>query len=156
MNVKWKKLLLSLVLIMIVPTVSATSIYRWVDDDGQVHFSSKPKSNNAKQITIKDRYIDSGKSTPALSTEQRVEKQKRFINALDEENKSIKQEKQKQRQQEEYAQRQCVRARDYLKSAERASALYDLDKKGNRVILNDQQHAAAMSEARAQVSKWCN
>lgn len=153
---KRSQLFFSLVFIMVIPAVSATSIYRWVDEDGQVHFSSKPKSNNAKQITVKDRYIDSGNSAPALSTEERVEKQKRFLNALDEENKSLKNEKLKKQQQEEMALRRCNAARDQLKRAENASALYDLDEKGNRVILNNKQYELAMRQARARVEKWCN
>lgn len=156
MNIKWNKLFFSLVFILLIPAVSATSIYRWVDEDGHVHFSSRPKADNAKKITIKDRYIDSGTSTPALSTEERMDKQKRFINALDEENKSLKQEKLNKQQQEEMAERRCNAARDQLRRAESASALYDLDEKGNRVILNNKQYELAMKQARARVAKWCN
>lgn len=153
---KRNTLLLSLIFILVIPAASATSVYRWVDEDGHVHFSSRPKNNNAKKITIKDRYIDSGASTPSLSTEERVEKQKRFLNALDEENNSLHREKLKKQQEEEMAQRRCNAARDQLKRAESASALYDLDEKGNRVILNNKQYELAMRQARARVEKWCN
>ena len=50
----------------------------------------------------------------------------------------------------------CNASRDQLKRAESASALYDLDEKGNRVLLNKKQYEIAMKQARARVDKWCN
>lgn len=115
--------------LLVTPVLNATSVYKWVDEDGQVHYGSKSDSKNAKEITIKNQYIDSGNATAPLSAEERAEKQKKFINALDEEKKSINEEKRKKKEQEELKVTRCNASRDQLRRAEGASALYDLDEK---------------------------
>ena len=136
--------------------VNAADVYKWIDEDGQVHYGHKTENKNAKKIEIKNRYIDSGNSTAPLSAEERVNKQKRFLNALEAENKSIADDKRKKREQEELRVSRCNASRDQLRRAENASALYDLDEKGNRILLNKKQYEQAMSQARARVEKWCN
>ncbi|MDH5600479.1 MAG: DUF4124 domain-containing protein [Gammaproteobacteria bacterium] len=144
------------VLSLMLNSVNAASVYKWVDEDGQVHYGSKPKSKSAKEVKIKKRYIDSGTSTPSLTTQERVNKQKKFINALDEENKILSEEKRKKKKQEELKNARCNAARDQLKRQESASALYDLDEKGNRILLDKKQYEIAMKQARARVAKWCD
>lgn len=150
-----KKLFYFLFMVISVNATAAT-IYKWVDEDGQVHYGSKADKDNAVKVEIKNRYIDSGNSTKPLSAKERFDKQKRFLNALDAENKSISDEKRKKRALEERKIARCNASRDQLRRAEGASALYDLDKKGNRVLLNQQQYDQAMAQARARVEKWCN
>ena len=135
---------------------NAETIYKWVDEDGQVHFGSKAGSKDAKEVKIKDRYIDSGKSAPSLSAQERANKTKRFLNALDAENKSIADEKRKKEKDAELKDSRCNASRDQLKRYENSGALYDLDEKGNRILLNKKQYEQAMSQAKARVQKWCN
>lgn len=137
-------------------TAKAETVYKWIDEDGQVNYGSRSDQENAKKIEIKNRYIDSGNSSPALSTEERLEKQKRFLNALDAEKKSISDEKSEKKAQEKLKAIRCNAARDQLKRAENSGSLYDLDEKGNRILLNKKQYEQAMKQARARVEKWCN
>ena len=134
----------------------AATVYKWVDEDGQVHYGSKPKQKNAEKVKIKNRYIDSETATPALSAEERAAKQKKFIDALDAENKSISEAKRQKQKQEELRNSRCNAARDQLRRQESASALYDLDEKGNRVLLDKKQYEKAMAQAQERVKKWCN
>lgn len=127
-------------------TVSATTVYRWVDEEGQVHFGSKAENEKAKEIKIKVINSSSG----------RTNQQKKFLKALEQEKKSIAEEKKKKREQEELNLTRCNASRDQLKRAQSAGALYDLDEKGNRILLNKKQYEKAMKQARARVEKWCN
>ena len=145
-----------LILIPLLSVVNAATVYKWIDEDGQAHYSSRSDNENAEEIEIKNRYIDSGNSTVPLSAEERVNKQKRFLDALDAENKSISEDKRKKKEQEELRVSRCNASRDQLRRAENASALYDLDEKGNRILLNKKQYEQAMSQVRARVEKWCN
>ena len=135
--------------------VTAAPIYKWVDEDGQVHYGSKPLSDDAREVKIRDRYIDSGTEKPSAATQERVERQKRFVDALQAEEKSIRDEKAKQEEEENQRFLRCVAARNQLKRAEQSAALYNKDKQGNRVILTDAQHKKYMQQARARVAKWC-
>ena len=137
-------------------TVNAATVYKWIDEDGQVHYGSRADNKNAKEIEIKNRYIDSGNSSAPLSAQERADKQKRFLNALDAENKSISDEKRKKKEQAELKITRCNASRDQLRRYENSGALYDLDEKGNRILLNKKKYEQAMGQARARVEKWCN
>ena len=150
------KIFIFFIVLLFSQLVNAETVYKWVDEDGQVHFSSKAGSKDAKEVKIKNRYIDSGKSTPALSAQERADKTKKFINALDAENKSISDAKAKKRKEDESKVIRCNASRDQLRRYENSGALYDLDEKGNRILLNKKQYDQAMSQARARVQKWCN
>ena len=154
---KFNKLLFfSFILIQTLNTATAAPVYKWIDEDGQVHYGSRPDNKNAKEIEIKNRYIDSGNSSTPLSAQERAEKLKRFNNAVDAENKSISDEKRKKKEQAELKITRCNASRDQLRRYENSGALYDLDEKGNRILLNKKQYEQAMKQARARVEKWCN
>lgn len=140
--------------------VYAETVYKWIDEDGQVHYGSQAKQKNAKKIEIKNRYIGSENIPPSTNAEEEeedvFEKQKRFLNALDAENKSISDEKRKKKDQAKLKLIRCNASRDQLKRAENSGSLYDLDEKGNRILLNKKQYEQAMKQARARVAKWCN
>jgi hypothetical protein len=135
--------------------VNAATVYKWIDKDGQVHYGGKATNKKAEKIEIKNKYIDSGNTTAPLSAEERVNDEKKFLNALDAENKSISEKKKKQEQEEAKITR-CNASRDQLRRYENSGALYDLDEKGNRILLNKKQYEQAMGQARARVEKWCD
>ena len=144
--------------------VHAETVYKWIDEDGQVHYGGKAKQENAKKIEIKNRYLGSENIPPSTNAEAEeaeeeeedvFEKQKRFLNALDAEKKAISDEKNKKKDQAELKAIRCNAARDQIKRTENSGALYDLDEKGNRILLNKKQYEQAMKQARARVSKWC-
>ena len=145
-----------IIMLLFSQLANAETVYKWVDEDGQVHFGGKAGSKDAKEVKIKNRYIDSGKSPPPLSAQERANKTKRFLNALDAENKSIADAKAKKIEQDERKVIRCNASRDQLRRYENSGALYDLDEKGNRILLNKKQYDQAMSQARARVDKWCN
>lgn len=148
-----------LTLAVVFTSANAATVYKWVDEDGHVHYGSKPKNDDAQEIEIENSNSDS-ENLPAasspLNAEERADKQKRFINAMEEENESLAEAKRKKEEQEEMKLSRCNASRDQLKRAEGAGALYDLDEKGDRVLLNKKQYEQAMEQARARVEKWCN
>lgn len=138
------------------PVLFAEPVYKWIDEDGQVHYGNRPAIDNAKEVKIKDRYIDSGKPAKPLNAQERVSKQKKFLNALELEKKAVAERKKKKREQEEVKLMRCNASRDQFRRAKDAGALYDLDEKGNRILLNKKQYEQAMSQAKTRVEKWCN
>lgn len=143
-------------LVFISGSAIAAPVYKWVDEDGQVHYGSRSKSKNAKKVEIKNRYIEPGNSPAPLSTEERLKKQKRFLNSLDKENEERKEKKREQEEKEAEKISKCNAARSQYGRAERSRAMYNLDEKGNRVYLNEKQFEQALKQARARIQKWCN
>lgn len=151
-----KFLFFTFLIVQIFNSAMAAPVYKWVDEDGQVHYGSKPKDKNAKEIKIKNKHIDSGSSSKSLNAEGRADKLNRFVNSLEAEKKLKADEKRKKKEQEDKNIARCNASRDQLKRYENSGSLYDLDEEGNRILLNKKQYDKAMRQARARVQKWCN
>lgn len=133
--------------------IFAAEIYKWVDADGQVHYGSRPPTENAQRMQIRNNAgnVDSG---DAPSTEQRVREQQRFVRALEEEQRSERLAKQKQQQDRVKHEQYCYRLRDRLSRYER-SRLYVLDEKGNRRIFDDKEYEAAIADLKEKIAAHC-
>jgi len=151
-----KFLFLIFILLQLHSIVAAETVFKWIDADGHVHYESKAQHKDAKEIIIKDRYIDSGNSVVPENAKDRVNQQNNFSNPVDAEKKSAVDMKKTKREQAELKITRCNASRDQLKRAINARSLYDLDEKGNRILLNKKQYEQARELARARVEKWCN
>ena len=64
-----KKLLFISVLVLLSTTANA-KIYKWVDENGSVHFSDKPYSQDAKEVNVQGTGISVQKSEAVLKAEK--------------------------------------------------------------------------------------
>jgi len=144
---------LTLLLIVSLPLAQA-EIYKWVDDNGQVHYSEQApdRKRAAKEIHLPKHTSQVAPVSPA----QRKQKRDNLLRAFEEERNLRKEAKAKKDQDEARNRHNCIRARDKLKNYQRATVLYDLDEKGARVYLSDAQRNRAEANLKSQINKWCN
>ena len=64
-----KRTALALVLVVLATPPVQAKIYRWVDENGSVHFSDKPYSEKAQEIIIQETGIEL-EETPAAATDE--------------------------------------------------------------------------------------
>ena len=64
-----KKLLLISILVLLSTTANA-KIYKWVDENGSIHFSDKPYSQDAKEVNVQGTGISVQKSEAVLKAEK--------------------------------------------------------------------------------------
>ncbi|HFD32340.1 MAG TPA: DUF4124 domain-containing protein [Gammaproteobacteria bacterium] len=148
-------LLFFFVFLQITSIASAATVYKWVDSDGSVHYESKPQHKNAKKIKLKDRYINSENAPAPASKEESADEKEKKTNASDLKNKSVAEVKKQQQEQKELKMSRCHAAKAQLQRAINSKALYDLEDKGNRILLHKKQYEQAMTQAKARVKKWC-
>lgn len=141
-------------LLIISLSVAQAGIYKWVDDNGQVHYSEKApdKTRAAKEIRL-PRYTP---SAATVSPEQRKQQRSNLLRAFDEERKLRNEAKAKKDQQDARRRHNCILARDKLKNYQRATVLYDLDEKGKRIYLSDTQRSRAVANLKSRINHWCN
>ena len=150
MKQKWSY---SAVLLILGLPMAQAEIYKWVDDNGQVHYSEQaPDSKrSSKEIHIQKHRPQA----PLISPEQRRQQRDNLLRAFDEERQLRNEAKEKKEQDEARSRRNCIRARDKLKNYERASVLYNLDEQGERVYFSDAQRSRAVANLKSQIKKWC-
>ncbi|VAX06883.1 hypothetical protein MNBD_GAMMA25-1512 [hydrothermal vent metagenome] len=141
-----------LLLLLSLPMAQA-EIYKWVDEQGQVHYSEKPPKEKHPATEIRIRTYTP--HAPLISPKQRKQQRDNLLRAFQEERQIRNEAKEKKEQKEAKNRNNCMHARDRLKNFERANVLYDLDEQGERVYLSDAQRKRAEDNLRAQINKWC-
>lgn len=119
-----------------------TAIYKWVDAQGQVHYSTEPHSSDAKQLDI----VNKG-TLPSASTAPFSASAAAPSSATDDAALVVPTAKDSDA---------CKKGRERLFQYLHADTLYQLDSKGNKQPLSKQQQEQAVTQARAYVQQTCS
>ncbi len=129
-------------------------VYRWVDPEGRVHFGDRPPlDRDAQALDVPARPEPA--TAPAASDAERLESQQRLLRAFEEERREREERRAKVEREAAEREYRCAQARDQLRSFREAGYLYDVDKDGNRIVLNEQDRTRAIKDAREAVARWC-
>ncbi len=128
--------------------VFSAGVYKWTDADGNIHYGDRAK-DSAEKIKVRTGH----KPDPQLSEHRK--KRDRLLDVFEEErhektaNKALLAKKKSAQKQK------CSEAQKNLQQYKTAGYLYKLDENGNRIILEDGEHAEALKKAQDSVDHWC-
>ena len=145
-----RKIVLICFFIML-PVQLQAEIFKWVDKNGQVHYDDKPPMNNKKELM---NINEESNAVKAISVD-RADKRKKLLDAIDEDRKLKKEKESKAKKKKEKLTKQCHQARDSLKTYQRSSSVYDLDKSGNRVTLSSSVRDKIIANLKKNINKNC-
>lgn len=134
---------------------AAAKVYRWVDENGDVHFGDRPTRDNAQELEIKVREPVAPATVPGQPL-PRNQVRTNISDVMEEERLRRKEAREKDKQARESRQRNCVLARDKLRSYEESDYLYDIDSSGKRRVLSKAEREAAERDARDDVTRFCS
>lgn len=133
---------------------TANEIYKWVDEDGNVHYEDRPSgAASEERLAITYRRTDGG------SVQQRVNSFREAQTARAEaKSAAAAAQKEAEESAAEEAERQkaCERARARLETYLQARRLYRTDDNGERVYLDDTQRQEARSKAEEAIAEHCS
>ena len=135
------------------PTIGQSEIYKWVDENGKVHFDDRPGSGKKEKITVKTTEISSGNGT---ELQERFEQEKKLLDIYEEERQEESLKKAEQREEKKQWDKKCADAKEYQKNIDRSSGLYTLDEKEERVYLSDEERNTKVKELKEFIKKNCN
>ena len=140
---------------LLAPAVSA-EVYKWTDAEGRVHFGDRPPGRDAESVTIRGAGKDDANDYQApVTPADRAAKQRRLLNAFEEERRQKQEQKDEARNKKMERQRSCAKARDELEGLLTHGRIYNLDKDGNRVYLDGPGRDRAIADARREVEHRC-
>lgn len=115
-----------------------TPIYKWVDDKGNVHYSTEPHSDKAQQLTIPNTGTLPNPDAPPPAAAPSPQDDAKLVQPQPADSPA------------------CKAGRDRLFKYLHADSLYQVDDKGNKQPLSAADKAKALDEARAYVNQACN
>ena len=138
-----------LLVVLLACTPLQAAIYKCSDAPGDTQYSDEPCGHNT---TV---FVPRAAPAPAGDAAERMDKTQRLLRAYDVENAERQRQEIAAQTAREEAENNCAAARDRLRNATRARALYRLDEDGNRVVLSFEERAAAEQQTHAAVAHWC-
>lgn len=134
------------------PMIGQSEIYRWVDENGMVHFDDRPGSGNKEKIEIK---TTDTSSSPDTELQDRVEQEKKLLKIYEEERQEKKLKKAEEQEEKKKLKKKCAEAKDYKRTLDESYGLYVLDEKGERVHLSTEEKDAEVKELNKFIKKNC-
>ena len=132
----------------------ASEIYKWVDEDGNVHYEDRPSgAADEERLAMTYNRTDRG------AVSQRIKARHDRQAARDEARSTAaaaEQEAADNAQAEAERQQACERARARLDSYLQSRRLYRTDENGERVYLDDAQRQEARQKAEEQITEFCS
>lgn len=146
---------LAMCLFLVLPVQA--EVYKWTDEQGRVHFSDKPPTEDTPEYQL--RSPDSaGSASPqeSFTDAERRARQKKLSDSLEADRRDKEQAETTHKQQQVRREHNCMLARAELTASKRANLVYDYDRQGNRVYYSEAKKQKYLESKRAAVRKWCD
>ena len=125
-------------------------VYKWIDDNGQVHYGEKPGNTGAEKITIrknettKPRPINKTEEDAAESDKKNTDKQAEVSGELIEIPPSSKEKR-----------KLCNEAKSDLAAISSRGRMREINEKGEYMYLTEQQRQQRISAAQKKQREFC-
>ena len=134
-------------------TAIAGDIYKWTDEEGNVHFGDRPLGEQPERLAIQSKPTDPAKiQAMAQARSQAAAKAAEEAAAAQPEGPS---EEELQAQANERAQK-CTTYRAQLQKYVTSRRLYREDESGERVYLDEGEMQAAREQVESRVEEYCS
>lgn len=137
-------------LLLMAPHLRA-EVYKWVDEEGRVHFSDRPEASASTEIKTRERQS----AQPLEEEHERRQKMQRMLDVYAEERAEKKEAKQRQLAERKKRKQNCTLAKDRYNSHIRARGIYSLGNDGERRYMSDEERARHIKRLRADIARWC-
>ncbi|GLX16190.1 hypothetical protein Pstr01_44290 [Pseudomonas straminea] len=138
----------ALVGLLLLPCLAFGQVYRWVDENGQVHFGQQPQAANAQTVEVKPQVIERD-----AATQEREQRAERYFQARRDEQAQAAQAR---REQQAQLVKECAQLRAQLASMPEGRRYFHQGASGERHYYSDEQLNAARSQLRDQLSGRCH
>lgn len=146
--------LAALLTVFVIGPVSASDIYKWTDEDGNVHFGDRPTG----ELPAERLAIASNPTNRAVVQEQnsaRADARAEARKAKEEAAAAAPSEEELQAEEAERTQR-CSALRQRMQKLVQSRRLYREDESGERVYLDEAEMATTRAEVEQQISEHCS
>lgn len=128
---------------------AAADVFKWVDEQGNVHFGDRPQGSDAQALTVRPAAV------PASGGRARHERTERLLESLKSEREERRDAYAAAERDKAERKRKCAVARAELNRRETSAHLFYRDAEGNKRIIEGEEYDAAIAEAREAVDHWC-
>jgi len=151
-----------LILLTLTSASSFAGLNKWVDANGKVHYSDQPPPANVKATVLRSA---SGATAPAATGDAAASSVPAAPKTIAEREAELKKAQQAKKEAADMAaQKQaeaaaikenCIAARKSLSILQEGMRMVEIDDKGERFYLNDEQRQQRIARAQQDISTYC-
>jgi len=130
----------------------AGEIYKWVDEDGNVHYEDRPTGEDVERVAVVSN------NTTNSSVQRGIDARRAYESARADARTAKEEEKRKAEEIAKIAaerEQKCADSRARMERYLQARRLYKEDENGERVYLDDAQVMEARSQAQEDIQAYC-
>ena len=142
-----------LLAITVTGTVFASEIYKWVDEQGQVHYGDRPTGDTTEErLSIRSQPTD----PEAVKNQVQARLAAQETTAETMANESQGPSKEQLRAEAQEREQKCVTYRDRLERFTYSRHLYRENENGEREYLDEEEMQAARDQVQDQIDEYCS
>ena len=147
------KPLISLVCLLLSLSATAVEVFRWTDENGQVHFSQRPPPGGAQRMELPA--TDTGAVSGDVGLAERRQRERRLLDAYDYERSQKKARQAREAEEQQKVAARCQRLQQYWRRLSFPGPVYLKRDDGGRDYLSDTQRAAEKARVRPALVQAC-
>ena len=140
-----------ILLLILYPLLTQADIYRWVDEQGNVHYGDRPAHDtDAEALELEERSVNTDIG------EDRQEYRDRLLEAMQEDREAIRDERQRQAAEKRERAARCASLKERYRRIRGASGIYRTDKDGQRNYMSADKRAQYEQRHRELMRRYCS
>lgn len=146
-----------LILLVLSSTSTFAALNKWVDANGKVHYSDQPPPANVKAETLRTAppANEPAKTGSAPAAPKTLAEREAELKKAQQAKKEAAEKAAQEQAKADDKKANCAAAQQNLKILQSGTRLMDIDAKGERYYLSDEQHQQRTATAQQDVDKWC-
>ncbi len=145
----------AIVILSLVSLHVHAGVHKWVDADGNVHYSDAPPAEVTTQ-TVRNIAGKDQTETPASNSPKSVAEREAEMKKAKQAKEEAAQRKAQQDAEAETKKSNCATARQNVRTLEDNQYVTTYSESGERVVMNDATRAQQLETARKAISAYCN
>jgi len=143
----------SLVCLLGISPISHAKLYKWVDADGNTHYTQSPPPDGIATEDVKlpaSVNIDTEQATKSFEAQQKKQQE------LSEENEKEEKEQMRQEERAELKKDNCKKAKAKYDNVYNTGRIRAVDEEGNVTRATEEERQRRIADAQGKIEKWCN
>ena len=136
-------------------SVTAAAVYKWVDENGKVHYGERPPNGAASKRIKVTAAPAAQQPSSAPSTAERLDKRRKLLKSYAADRAEKREQKAKLAAQRNKLKAQCAKLKKYLQQEQSAKYLYRKDKAGNKIVVSDKERVTQVAGVKKEYKKHC-
>jgi hypothetical protein len=136
-------------------TNTFAAISKWVDADGQVHYSDEPPPSNVKQKTLRADDTQGAQGASSVAAPKTIAEREAELKKSAQAKKEAADKAAQDQAAAAAKQANCANAQQNLKALESGFRMAEIDAKGDPSYLDDNQRAQRVAKAQSDISTYC-